>query len=100
MKALILIFFLMSVSCQAQSAFDIQSQWDNDFMTSNWLPDTVICYDCETSYPLPFYEIKTYVVGITFEKIETGSGYYILVYNKYKSVWTERTGECFDWRFR
>lgn len=97
MKAILFLLLLSGISC---AQFDIQTQWENDFMTSNWLPDTVVCYDCETTYMLPLYEIKTYIVGYYFEKIEAGDGYYILVCNKYRSVWTERTGKCFEWRYR
>jgi len=87
MKTILLILFLSGIS---HGQFDIQSQWDNDFMTSNWEPDTVYEYDECTHQPVPLWEIKTYIVGMECEKIEAGNGYYIIFTNKYESVFIDK----------
>lgn len=72
--------------CYSQSTKDTQPYWDWVFETSNRIPDTVAIYDYETTYPVPGYEIITRVIGYNCEVIETGNGFYLMITNKYESI--------------
>lgn len=86
MRLIILAIFLMSGNCFGQQSIKAESRWEYDFEITNRIPDTVAIYDCETTFPVPGYEIVTRIIGYNCEVIKTSNGFYLLITNKYESI--------------
>lgn len=81
-----LIIFIISGNCFGQQSIKAERRWEYDFETANRFPDTVAIYDYETTYPVPGYEIVTRIIGYNCEVIKTSNGFYLLITNKYESI--------------
>lgn len=79
-----LIFFylgcLTAKSCNAQQSKNVETEWEWNFETANRIPDTVVTYDYNTTYPVPWYRIIKDSVTCGVLRSPRGKQYFLYKY--------------------